>query len=174
MLYFFSEEDTVRDLQSRIAAGVSQNQFVFVFQSRTLECTQRLANKISQREHTLFMKGVLRGGMPRELVGEWDCKQCGATRVWPARTFCFRCGFKKDGNGYIASVLKKMPKKAKISLCLSLVPFVARATGRAPRNQNSGLPTMRVRQAPHGPNNNNKGTRNKQYEPVQSLTLCRC
>ena len=111
LLFSFTEEDTVLDLRNRVAVAckVSVDRFVLVFQSRTLQSPVKVESIGVQRGHTFFMQGALKGGVQRQgLMGEWDCTQCGATRVWPARTSCFRCGFKKDGSGYTASVLKKV------------------------------------------------------------------
>ena len=110
LLFSFSEMDSVLDLRNRVAVvcNVSVDHFELVFQSRTLQSSVTVESTGVQRGHTFYMQGALKGEMQRQgLMGEWDCTQCGATRVWPARTSCFRCGFKMDGSGYTALVLKK-------------------------------------------------------------------
>ena len=112
LLFFsFTEEDTVLDLRNRVAMAckVSVDQFVLVFQSRTLQSSVKVESTGVQRGHTFYMQGALKGWMQRQgLMGGECCTQFGATRVWPARTSCFRCGFKRDGSGYTASVLKSI------------------------------------------------------------------
>ena len=82
---------------------------MLVFQSRSLQSSVKVESTGVQRGHTFHMEGALKEGMQRQgLMGEWDCTQCGATRVWPARTSCFRCGFKRDGSVCTASVLKSI------------------------------------------------------------------
>ena len=101
-------------------------------------------------------------------MGEWDCTQCGATRVWPARTSCFRCGFKRDGSGYTASVLKSIQESQDHYVPQSVpIRGTGNGLGRTQRNQSSGCPTARASPPQHGPtSNNNKGRRNKQEEPL--------
>ena len=123
LLFSFTEEDTVLDLRNRVAMAceVSVDQFELVFQSRTLRSSVRSTGV--QRGHTFFMQGALKGGMQRQgLMGEWDCTQCGATRVWPARTSCFRCGFKRDGSAYTASVLQKHSRESR-SFCATVCSY---------------------------------------------------
>ena len=117
LLFFsFSEEDTVLDLRNRVAEAcrVSVDQFVLVFQSRTLQSSIKIESTGVQRGHTFYMQGALKGGMQRQaLMGEWDCTQCGATRVWPART---------SGCGYTASVLKSIREKSR-SFCATICSY---------------------------------------------------
>ena len=92
LLFSCTEEDTVLDLRNRVAMAckVSVHQFVLVFQSRTLQCSVEVESTGVQRGHTFYMQGPLNGRMQRQgLMGEWDCRQRGATRVWLARTSCF-------------------------------------------------------------------------------------
>ena len=100
MLFTFAKEDSVRNLQDRTAVrvAVSANQFVLVFQSRTLVSAQRLVETVAQRRATVYMQGVFKGGMMRRgLMVEWDCSKCGVTRrAW---SHCYGCGFKRDGSG---------------------------------------------------------------------------
>ena len=171
MLFSFTEEDTVLDLRNRVADAcrVSVDQFVLVFQSRTLQSSVKVESTGVRRGHTFYMQGALKGGMQRQgLMGEWDCTQCGATRVWPARTSCFRCGFKRDGSGYIASVLKSI-RESQDHFVPQSVPIcgTGNGLGRTQRNQSTGCPTARASPPQPGPtNNNNKGRRNKQEEPL--------
>ena len=101
-------------------------------------------------------------------MGEWDCAQCGATRVWPARTSCFRCGFKKDGSGYTASVLKSIRESQDHFVPQSgPIRGTGNGLGRTQRNQRSACPTARAPPPQPGPVNiNNKVRRNKQEEPL--------
>ena len=103
LLFSFTEEDTVLDFRNCYADAcrVSVDPFVLVFQSRTLQSS-------IARTHILHARCFEREMQRQALMGEWDCTQCGATRVWPAQTSCFRCGFKRDGSGYTASVLKSI------------------------------------------------------------------
>ena len=170
MLFSFTEEDTVLDLRNRVAMAckVSVDQFVLVFQSRTLQSSVKVESIGVQRGYTLYMQGALKGGMQRQgLMGEWDCTQCGATRVWPARTSCFRCGFKRDGSGNTASVLKNV-RESQDHFVPQPGPIrgTGNGLGRIQRNQSSGCPTARAPPPQPGlASNNNKGRRNKQEEP---------
>ena len=131
LLFSFTEEDTVLVLRNRFAMAckVSVNQFVLVFQSRTLQSSVKVESTGVQRGHTFEMQGALKEGMQRQgLMGEWDCTQCGAARVWPARTSCFRCGFKKDGSGTLPRCSKAF-EKVKIILCHRLGLFVVQEMG---------------------------------------------
>ena len=88
MSFSFTEEDVVLDLRNRVAVAckVSVDQFVLVFQSRTLQSSVKIKVLLVFKEDTHILHAV-KGGMQRlGLMGEWDCTQCGATRVWPART----------------------------------------------------------------------------------------
>ena len=40
----------------------------------------------------------LRGGAGAylDVPGQWECKVCGATRCWPARKICYKCGAPRD------------------------------------------------------------------------------
>ena len=84
LLFSFTEEDTVLTLRNRVAMAckVSVDQFVLVFQSRTLQSSVKVESTGGvQRGHTFYMQGALKGRMQRQgLMGEWDCTQCGATR----------------------------------------------------------------------------------------------
>ena len=158
LLFSFSEEDTVLDLQNRVAvvSKVSVNHFVLVFQSRTLQSSIKMGSIALQRGHTFYLQGALKGGMQRQgLMGEWDCTQCGATRVWPARTTCFRCGCSRDGSGYNASVLKNA-RESQDQFVSQSVPIRGTGSelGSTQRNQNLGCPTARVPQPQPGPSNN--------------------
>ena len=106
-------------------------------------------------------------------MGEWDCTQCGATRVWPARTSCFRCGFKRDGSGYPASVLKSI-RESQDHFVPQSVPIrgTGSGLGRTQRNQSSGCPTVRAPPPQPVPANiSNKSRRNKQEEPLSGPDL---
>ena len=174
LLFSFTEEDTVLDLRNRIAMAckVSVDQFELVFQSRTLRSSVQVRSTGVQRGHTFCMQGALKGGMQRQgLTGEWDCTQCGATRVWPARTSCFRCGFKRDGSGYTASVLNSI-RESQDHFVPQSVPIrgTGNGLGRTQRNQSSGCPTVRAPPSQLvAANFNNKGRRNKQEEPLSGL-----
>ena len=159
------------DFRNRVAEAcrVSVDQFVLVFQSRTLQSSFKIKSTGVQRGHTLYMQGALKGKMQRQaLVGEWDCTQCGATRVWPARTSCFRCGFKRDGSGYTASVLKSI-RDTQDHFVPQSVPI--RGTGKWV-GKDSTESKHRVSYSscffpqPRPTINSNKGKRNKQEEPL--------
>ena len=173
LLFSFSEEDIVLDLRNRVAVAckvsVDQFQFALVFQSRALQSCVKVESTGVQKGHTFYMQGALKGSMQRQgLTGGWDCTQCGATRVWPARTSCFRCGFKKDGSWYTASVLKII-RESQDHFAPQSMPIrgAGNGLGRTQRNQGSGCPTVRAPPPQPGPvNNNNKGRRNKQEEPL--------
>ena len=64
MLFSFTEEDTVLDLRNRVAMAckVSVDQFVLVFQSRTLQSSVKVVCTGVQRGHTFYMQGALKGG----------------------------------------------------------------------------------------------------------------
>ena len=160
------EEDTVLDLRNRVAKAckVSVDQFVLVFQSRTLQSSVKVESTGVQRGHTFYMQGALKGWMQRQgLMGEWDCTQCGATRVWPARTSCFRCGFKRDGSGYTASVLTSI-RESHDHFVPQSVPIRGTGNGlrRTQRNQSSGCPAARASPPQPGPTNNNIKRKEKQ------------
>ena len=161
------------DLRDRIAMAckVSVDQFELVFQSPTLRSSVQVRSTGVQRGHIFYMQGALKRGMQRQgLMGEWDCTQCGATRVWPARTSCFRCGFKRerDGSGYTASVLKSI-RESQDHFVPQSVPIrdTGNGLGRTRWNQSPGCPTARVPPPqPGSVNINSKGRRNKQEEPL--------
>ena len=171
LLFAFTAEDIVLDLRNRVAMAckVSVDQFVLVFQSRTLQSSVKVESTGVQRGHAFYMQGALKGRMQRQgLMGEWDCTQCGAMRVWPARTSCFRCGFKRDGSGYTASVLKSI-RESQGHFVPQSVPIrdTGNGLGRTQRNQSSGCPTARASRPQPGPVNIKfKGRRNKQEEPL--------
>ena len=123
MLFSFTEEDTVLDLRNRIAMAckVSVDKFELVFQSRTLRSTVQVRSTGVQRGHTFYMQGALKGGMQRQgLMSEWDCAQCGATRVWVAS--------REMVLGALLRCLKAF-ERVKIILCHSLFLFVVREMG---------------------------------------------
>ena len=148
LLFSFTDEDTVLDLRNCIAMAckVFVDQFDLVFQSRTLQSSVKVESIRVQWRHTFCMQGALKGVMQRQgLMGEWDCAQCGATRVWAARTSCFRCGFKRDGSGYTSSVLKNV-RESQDHFVPQPGPIRGTGTGlgRTQRKQSSGCPTARV------------------------------
>ena len=63
MLFSFTEEDTVLDLRNRVAKAskVSVDQFVLVFQSRTLQSSVKVESTGVQRGHTFYKQGALKG-----------------------------------------------------------------------------------------------------------------
>ena len=81
----------------------------------------------------------------------------------------FRCGVKRDGSGYTASVLESI-RESQDHFVPQSVPIrgTGNGLGRTQRNQSSGCPTARASPPQPGPtnNNNNKGRRNKQEEPL--------
>ena len=65
MLVSFDDEDCVHDLHVRVAqqVGVSANQFILVFPSRTLSAAQMLAETVFQPESTIYKQGLLGHGL---------------------------------------------------------------------------------------------------------------
>ena len=68
LLFSFTEEDTVLDLHVRVAKAckVSVDQFVLVFQSRTLQFSAKIESTGVQRGHTFYMQGASKGEMQRQ------------------------------------------------------------------------------------------------------------
>ena len=166
LLFSFTEEDTVLDLRNRVAV----DQFVLVFQSRTLQISVKVESTGVQRGHTFYVQGALKRWMQRQgLMGEWDCTQCGATRVWAARTSCFRCGFKKDGFWVHCLGAQKHSGKSR-SFCTTVLDlFVVREMGWEGLNGIKAWGVLQLVIFPPQPgpvNINNKERRNKQEEPL--------
>ena len=63
LLFSFTEEDTVLDLRNRVAEAcrVLVDQFVLVFQSRTLQSSVKVESTGVRRGHTFYMQGALKG-----------------------------------------------------------------------------------------------------------------
>ena len=172
LLFSFIEEDTVLDLRNRVAEAcrVSVDQFVLVFQSRTLQSSVKIESTGVQRGHTFYMQGALKGRMQRQgLVGEWDCTQCGATRgLAGSYILVFGVASREMVLGTLPRCLKTF-EKVKIILCHSLFLFVVREMVWEGLNgiKAQGVLLLVLLRLQLGPtNNNNKGRRNKQEEPL--------
>ena len=83
---------TVCDLRMRIAmqVGVSENQFLLVFQSRTLKAVQELVDVVTWLGATIFMQGLLKGRMiGQAMMGERGCPACVQKNFGQPESFCF-------------------------------------------------------------------------------------
>ena len=61
----------------------------------------------------------LRGGDGAylDVPGQWECKVCGATRCWPARKICYKCGAPRDTvpNNFPIGPLGRAPPQSRSS-----------------------------------------------------------
>ena len=80
MLVSFDEEDGVPDLHLRVAkqVGVSADQFLFVFQSRTLKAAQKLVEVVAPLGVSFYMQGLVKEGM----MGQGFHGRMGLPSVW--------------------------------------------------------------------------------------------
>ena len=167
MLFSFTEEDTVLDLRNRVAMAckVSVEQFVLVFQSRTLQSSVKVVCTGVQRGHTFYMQGALKGGCK----GKDSWVSGIVLRVEP-RWFD-RLGHLVSREMVLGTLLRclKAFERVKIIFAPQSVPIrgTGNGLGRTQRNQSSGCRTARASSPQPGPINiNNKGWRNKQEEPL--------
>ena len=83
---------TVCDLHMRIAMqiGVSENQFLLVFQNRTLKAVQELVDVVTRLGVTIYVQELLKGGLiGQAMMGKRDCPACVQTKFGQPEFSCF-------------------------------------------------------------------------------------
>ena len=96
---------TVHDLSLRLEkdTGIPRDAFFLTHGPRVL-VPGLLREMALSSSSVLRMRGRVRGGGPHggphgvpSIPGEWTCGNCGATKCWPVRTRCYRCGMARNG-----------------------------------------------------------------------------
>ena len=96
---------TVHDLSLRLEkdTGIPCDAFFLTHGPKVLE-PGSLGEIALSSSSVLRMRGRVRGGGPQggphgvpSIPGEWTCGNCGASKCWPVRTRCYRCGVARNG-----------------------------------------------------------------------------